>query len=88
MIKERLKFKMYSLDYIKEKIESLYKTSPNVHISVNLSKPRLCLDCAPAVIVGVYAHIFRVEENSARTPRQHSLRYAEVAAGIVKLEEL
>lgn len=47
---------MYSLEEIKTKIERLYRKAPNIHVSVNLSHPRLVIKESQAVIVGVYSN--------------------------------
>ena len=53
---------MDTMDYIKSGIEKLFKTNPNIHISVSKTHPKVIVDASPAKIVGVYKNIFQVEE--------------------------
>lgn len=39
-------------------------------------------------IVGVYPHIFQVEEAAGSPPRRHSLQYSDVLVGHVVISEL
>lgn len=79
---------MKTVDEIKRKIKELYESSPCVHISVNMTRPRLIISNSPAVIKGVYPNIFRIEEMSSGYPRSHSLQYTDVLIGHIKISEL
>lgn len=80
---------MDTMDYIKSGIEKLYKTNPNIHISVSRTHPKVIVDASPAKIVGVYMNIFQVEEcEGGRMPTRHTFQYGEVLIGQVKIEEL
>ena len=80
---------MEQLNYIKSEIERLYKTNPDIHISVNRTRPRIFVEASPAKIVGVYKNIFQIEESvSGRLPAKHTFQYGEVLIGQVKIEEL
>ncbi len=74
--------------YLREKIKYLYLNSPQIHIDVSLSKPRISLKNVPATILGTYANIFRIEESSCGVPRSHSLQYTDVIMGHIKIHEL
>ena len=50
---------MYNLAYIKESIEELYKNSPNIHITINIPRPRLIVEETNVVIIGVYRNFFK-----------------------------
>ena len=81
---------MNSLDIIKAKIQKLYKTNPNIHINIAITSPKVNLKNEPAVIKGVYPHIFQIEERSSGSPKTHTLQYTEVLlhhVDIVELEE-
>lgn len=79
---------MSTVDYIKSEINRLYKTNPNIHININMSRPKLTVAATPAVIKGVYPNIFRIEENVSGHPRCHSIQYTEVLIGQVGIPEL
>ena len=48
---------MDMLEIIKAKIEHLYKTHPDVHINVSMTRPRTTVLNEPVTIIGVYRHI-------------------------------
>lgn len=80
---------MEQLNYIKSEIERLYKTNPDIHISVNRMRPRILVEASPAKIVGVYKNIFQIEESvSGRLPAKHTFQYGEVLIGQVAIKEL
>ena len=80
---------MDTMDYIKSSIEKLFKTDPNIHISVSKTHPKVIVDASPAKIVGVYKNIFQVEEcEGGKMPTRHTFQYGEVLIGQVKIEEL
>jgi len=79
---------MSSLDRIKARIERLYATHPDIHMSIRTSHPKLDVKEAPAVITGVYPNLFRVVENDSGQARSHIVRYAEVLTGQVEISEL
>lgn len=79
---------MKNLDYIKNEIEKLYKTNPNIHVSVKLSRPRIIVEEKPAVITGVYKNIFQIEESDGLSRARHTLQYADVLIGHVVINEL
>jgi len=80
---------MDSRDYIKSGIEKLFKTNPNIHISVSKTHPKIIVDASHVKIVGVYKNIFQVEEcEGGKMPTRHTFQYGEVLIGQVKIEEL
>ena len=79
---------MTTLQIIKDGLKLLYETAPAVHISVNMTRPRLVIEDSPAVITGVYPNIFRIEERSSGYPRSHSLQYTDVLIGHIRISEL
>ena len=80
--------RMDHLDYIKSGIEKLYKTDPNIHISVKFARPKVAVDGTPAVITGVYRNIFQIEENDNGRSVRHSFQYGDVLIGHVVIQEL
>lgn len=79
---------MDKLDYIKSGIERLYKTNPNVHITVKLLRPKINIEAAPAVIKGAYKNIFQIEEYNRGFPSRHTFQYSDVIIGHVAILEL
>lgn len=78
-----------TLESIKADIKRLFDENPNIHIDVALSHPRLELENDPVVIKGVYPNVFRIEENSSSTsPKCHTLQYADVLIGRIRILEL
>ena len=79
---------MVSLNIIKGKIRRLFITNPNIHINVSLVSPKINLKNEPAVIKGVYPHIFQIEECSSGSPKVHTVQYAEVLLNHFEIVEL
>ena len=77
------------IEQIKNGIERLYKTHPNLHISVSRTHPKIIVEKSPAKIVGVYKNIFQVEECvGGKMPTRHTFQYGDVLIGQVMIEEL
>lgn len=79
---------MPAVDLIRDKIAKLYETNPNIHVNVSLTHPKLCLINVPAVIRGVYPHIFRIEEQSDGASKCHTLQYNDVLTRRIEIIEL
>ena len=79
---------MDRLDCIKKGIEKLYKSNPQIHISVKLTRPKVFIEDSPAIISGVYKNIFQIEENDSGRPALHTFRYSDVLIGNVVIREL
>jgi uncharacterized protein Veg len=79
---------MDRLTNIKRAIEKLYQTNPNVHISVDIPRPRLIVERTSAVITGVYRNFFQIEEYDKGRPTRHTIQYGDVLIGHVVIEEL
>ena len=79
---------MTNLELIKKGVRRLYEKHPNVHLDVSFTHPKLHLENDPVVIKGVYANFFRIEERSGDTARCHSLQYADVLTGRIRIHEL
>lgn len=79
---------MTDIEYIKNNIKKLYLKNPEVHLDVSYTHPKLHLVNDPVRIIGVYANLFRIEERSNGTPQCHSLQYADVLTGHIKIYEL
>ena len=79
---------MTSIDLIKSKILKLYKTNPNIYISVATTHPKLNLNKEPAVIKGVYSHVFQIDEQSSGTPQSHTFQYTDILTKHIEIAEL
>jgi len=80
---------MDCIEYIKSGIEKLYKTNPNIHISVNQTRPKIIVEKSPAKIVRVYKNIFQVEEyKEGALPICHTFQYGDILIGQVEIKEL
>ena len=77
-----------NLERIKNGIERLYKTNPNIHLSIKLTRPKIIVEETPAVITGVYKNIFQIEENDSGHPTRHTFQYGDVFIGHVSIAEL
>lgn len=79
---------MTGLDLIRAKINALYKSAPDIHITAVLLNPKICFENAPAKITGVYPHIFRIEEHTGETPKSHTIQYTDILTNQVIIPEL
>lgn len=79
---------MSSVEYIKSEIERLYKTSPDVHVSMRLTHPKVIEEQTPARIVGVYGNIFQIEKGGCSHPSRSTFRYTDVLCGKIEIHEL
>ncbi len=78
---------MTSIESIKAAIKKLYETGAMVHITVSINRPKISKQGIPAKIVGVYPHIFQIEECSGEK-RRYSLQYTDMLIGQIKIAEL
>ena len=79
---------MTNIEYIKKGIERIYEKSPNVHLDVSFTHPKLQLENDSVKIIGAYANLFRIEERSSGTAQCHSFQYADVLTGHIRIHEL
>ncbi len=73
---------------IREQIKHLFENAPEIHMNVELSRPRLSLQNAPAKILGVYPHIFQIEECSNGVAKRHILQYSDILTRRIIIMEL
>ncbi len=71
-----------TIDGCKARIEALYRSSPRISLNIALTHSKVVQD-AQATIVGVYRHVFCVEEKSCGTPQRHTFTYADLLTGRV-----
>lgn len=79
---------MLTVDKIKTELKRLKEENPKVHMDVALTRPKLTLTSVEAEIVGAYAHIFQIEENSSGELKRHTLQYSDILTGQVVIHEL
>ncbi len=81
---------MNSTDLIKNKIYNLYKSDPNIHISLSMTGPKINLNNEPALITGVYSHIFQIQASDGVTDivKRYSLQYSDVLTKQITIAEL
>ncbi len=77
-----------SEENIKKAILHLYEKAPNIHVRIRQSRSKQGTTELPAIIKGVYSHIFLVEENSTGITERHSLQYADILTGRIVITEL
>ena len=73
---------------IREKLAKLYRTDPHIHVSVHMTRPKRAMENIEATLVGVYAHIFQIEECTSGRPQRHTLQYADVITNQIEIAEL
>ena len=79
---------MTELNMIKKDILHLYKTNPNIHMDVSISRPKISLKNAKATITGIYPHIFQITENSSGVPKNHTIQYVDILTKNIAILEL
>lgn len=79
---------MDMLNYIKAGIKKLYETHPDVHINVRMTRPTLTLLNESVTIIGVYRHLFQVQEHNSGFERKYSIPYNDVLTNQIEILEL
>lgn len=69
------------LAQIRQLLQKRLRDDPQMHIRVDLQRPKLHLENASVCLTGVYAHIFQVEAEGKR----YTLPYADVLLHRVEL---
>ncbi|MBQ3155849.1 MAG: hypothetical protein IJB81_02850 [Clostridia bacterium] len=65
-------------------VAAICKENPQIRLNIALSHAKAVQD-APAVIVGVYKHVFCVEETSCGIPQRHTFTYADLLTRRVEI---
>lgn len=76
-----------SADSIRERIHRLYKDNPLVHITVQIPHTKIT-QSSTATIIGVYPHVFCMEEHIGGVCQRHSFQYTDVLTQRVTIAEL
>ncbi|MBQ7849997.1 MAG: hypothetical protein IJ343_09770 [Clostridia bacterium] len=76
-----------TIESVRERIRALYERAPHIRISMAAAHSRLVQD-SQVVIVGVYPHVFCVEEPVGGTLQRHTFQYADVITRRIVIEGL
>ena len=80
---------MSLLDDIRARVLYLYKTDPRIHINVtSKSREKTELNNIPAVIKGVYPHMFQIEDRSGKAHKTYMHQYADIVTKEIEIKEL
>ena len=79
---------MNTLNAIKARVQTLYRTNPNIHMNVTIPGGKIHLKNHPVTITAVYPNIFRVEDRTGNTPETYTVQYVELMMGYVEIIEL
>ncbi len=80
---------MSIVETIRDNIRTLYETNPDIHVNVIVKgSRRMNLTNLPVTIKGVYPHMFQIEDNSGRIPRQFTHLYTDVITKDIEILEL
>ena len=79
---------MDSIDYIKSRIEEMYKSKSIIHVDIKLKHPRVILKGSTAIVTGAYRNIFGIEIMDKGGTIRHTFQYGDVLIGHVVIEEL
>lgn len=79
---------MYTENYLIERLTELYKSDPYIHINISLARPHVELSDLRVKIVGVYSHIFQIEEEKNGKVERYTWQYGDVIVGIVRISEI
>jgi len=77
-----------TLTEIKIKIQKLYNTNPEIHINIHSNRPKIFYENEPAIIRGVYPHIFQIEVNEENQVKSFFMQYEDVLIKRVEILEL
>ena len=76
-----------TIQSIKNKIEKLCETNPNIHLNVSYTHPKISLTNEPVTINAIYPYTFEVLENSHGYSNLKTIQYTDVLTkNIVVLE--
>ena len=79
---------MNTLNAIKARVQTLYRTNPNIHINVTIPGGKIHLKKHPVTITSVYPNIFQVEDQTTDPASTYIVQYVELMMGYVEILEL
>ena len=77
-----------TITYLHAKILELYKTNPNIHLSIVVSRPKKVYEDVPAKILDVYANFFRVEIMVENKKQVKTIPYTDVLIKDISVKEI
>ena len=77
-----------SVQQIRARILARCQRDPRVHINVSIQQPKLHLSNVPVEIMGVYAHLFQIEETTSGQAKRHTLPYTDVLLHHIEILDL
>ncbi len=79
---------LYSEEKIRKQINELYQKNPKIHITWTQTRPKIAFKGAQVMIIGCYLHFFRIEAMVDGKPQCFAIRYADINAKQISVEEL
>ena len=79
---------MNTLNAIKARVQTLYRTNRDIHMNVTIPGGRIHLKKHPVTITSVYPNIFSVEDRTTDPASTHIVQYVELIMGYVEILEL
>ena len=79
---------MKTLNAIKARVQTLFRTNPNIHMNVTIPGGKIHLKKHPVTITSVYPNIFSVEDRTTDPASTHIVQYVELMMGYVEILEL
>ena len=76
-----------SITLIRERIRSLANADYEIHLNVSLTHPKVDLHNVKAKIIGVYPHLFQIQESDEKG-KKHTLQYADILMRRIEIIEL
>ena len=75
---------MIVLYAIRNRIQTLYRTNPVIHVSVSINRPRISEEDREATIIGVYPNFFQIDIGGER----YTVQYKDILTNTVRIVEL
>ena len=75
---------MTDLATLKQTVNDLYKTNPNIHISVSIGRQKIHLQNQEATIIAVYPNFFIIESEG----KQHTFKYLDLFTNSIDIPEI
>ena len=75
---------MSDLTALRQTINNLYKTTPDIHVNVSISRPKVHIENQAARIVAVYPNFFIIEAEG----KQYSVKYLDLFTNSIDIPEV
>jgi len=77
-----------NITYLQAKVQELYNTNPNIHLSVVVTRPKKTYEDVPAKILDVYPNFFRVERTLENKKQIQTIPYTDLLIKNVTIKEI